>query len=594
VSALVLLLCVRVGAALHNGISDCDETFNYWEPLHMILHGSGLQTWEYSPEFALRSYAFLLPYAAAARLGSFVTSLSAAGRVPEKLAQFYSVRVAQSVLCVVAEVSLYDSCVFRFGKPAARLFLLLLASSPGMFRASSELLPSSFAMIMIMFAFSHWFVGRFLTAVVFVALAAVLGWPFAALLAVPLALHVSYRRGALTLVSFSASCGVLLISLMVPIDSSFFGRVVVAPLNIVLYNVFPAPGAGPELYGVEPWTYYTTNLVLNCNVAFLLVLSYPVLCAFDLFCRPVCRDVRGVGQFRMTRLIFMSPCFLWMLVFFCQPHKEERFLAPIYPLLALVAAVAVSDWCLLLFGDPLAARAADKDRFARQSAGTCASPLLRNGLVGVVALLAVAAGASRVAMQVRSFGAPFRAFENLNTLELRNGLGPRSAPAEFSLASSNINVCVGGEWHRFPSHFFLPGQRVRLRFVRSSFSGLLPKPFDEAGYGTRTSPPGMNMYNKEDPNQYVDDPASDCHYFVDLDLSGGSTAAARPQTADEAGEGSPFSTAHRLTLFSEQFVDLERSPVGYRSFWIPGETERRVTSGMFEVHRNLRLLPITH
>ena len=28
-------------------ILDCDEVFNYWEPLLHLVHGSGLQTWEY-------------------------------------------------------------------------------------------------------------------------------------------------------------------------------------------------------------------------------------------------------------------------------------------------------------------------------------------------------------------------------------------------------------------------------------------------------------------------------------------------------------------------------------------------------------------
>ena len=34
--------------------------FNYWDPLHYLVHGKGLQTWEYSPEFAIRSYFYLL------------------------------------------------------------------------------------------------------------------------------------------------------------------------------------------------------------------------------------------------------------------------------------------------------------------------------------------------------------------------------------------------------------------------------------------------------------------------------------------------------------------------------------------------------
>ena len=43
-----------------SGISDCDETYNYWEPAHQLLYGQGMQTWEYDPQFALRSYFYII------------------------------------------------------------------------------------------------------------------------------------------------------------------------------------------------------------------------------------------------------------------------------------------------------------------------------------------------------------------------------------------------------------------------------------------------------------------------------------------------------------------------------------------------------
>jgi hypothetical protein len=33
--------------------------YNYWEPLHFLLYGKGFQTWEYAPEYAIRSYAYV-------------------------------------------------------------------------------------------------------------------------------------------------------------------------------------------------------------------------------------------------------------------------------------------------------------------------------------------------------------------------------------------------------------------------------------------------------------------------------------------------------------------------------------------------------
>lgn len=39
-------------------------------------------------------------------------------------------------------------------------------------------------------------------------------------------------------------------------------------------------------------------------------------------------------------------------------------------------------------------------------------------------------------------------------------------------------VCVGSEWHRFPSAFFLPADSYRLAFVDFGFGGMLPTEFN--------------------------------------------------------------------------------------------------------------------
>lgn len=51
---------------------------------------------------------------------------------------------------------------------------------------------------------------------------------------------------------------------MILIDSSHYGVTVIAPWNIVKYNVFG--GAGPNLYGTEPWSFYFINGFLNFNI----------------------------------------------------------------------------------------------------------------------------------------------------------------------------------------------------------------------------------------------------------------------------------------------------------------------------------------
>ncbi len=74
-------------------------------------------------------------------------------------------------------------------------------------------------------------------------------------------------------------------------------------------------------------------------------------------------------------------------------------------------------------------------------------------------------------------------------------------------------MCVGKEWYRFPSSFFLPdsvvvdrdGRRraVVLEFVRSEFAGLLPKAFarGELPGVTRMVPSEMNDANREESSR---------------------------------------------------------------------------------------------
>lgn len=54
-----ILLTPRLLAAQYSIVGDCDEVFNYWEPTHYLVHGTGFQTWEYSPTYAIRSWAYV-------------------------------------------------------------------------------------------------------------------------------------------------------------------------------------------------------------------------------------------------------------------------------------------------------------------------------------------------------------------------------------------------------------------------------------------------------------------------------------------------------------------------------------------------------
>lgn len=73
-SAFRLFLVARCTSAIFSVIQDCDEVYNYWEPMHYLQYGYGMQTWEYSPKFGIRSWAYILPHAIAGWFSSFLAT----------------------------------------------------------------------------------------------------------------------------------------------------------------------------------------------------------------------------------------------------------------------------------------------------------------------------------------------------------------------------------------------------------------------------------------------------------------------------------------------------------------------------------------
>ncbi|XP_030883988.1 alpha-1,2-mannosyltransferase ALG9-like [Leptonychotes weddellii] len=288
-TAFKCLLSARLCAALLSNISDCDETFNYWEPTHYLIYGKGFQTWEYSPVYAIRSYAYLLLHAWPAAFHARILQTN-------KILVFYFLRCLLAFVSCICELYFYKAVCKKFGLHVSRMMLAFLVLSTGMFCSSSAFLPSSFCMYTTLVAMTGWYMDKTSVAVLGVAAGAILGWPFSAALGLPIAfdlLVVKHRWK-----SFFHWFLVALILFLVPvvvIDSYYYGKLVVAPLNIVLYNVFTPHG--PDLY------------------------------------------VQNLGH---PYWLTLAPMYIWFIIFFIQPHKEERFLFPVYPLICLCGAVALS------------------------------------------------------------------------------------------------------------------------------------------------------------------------------------------------------------------------------------------------------------
>ncbi|EMG45666.1 hypothetical protein G210_4135 [Candida maltosa Xu316] len=331
---LLLNVLYRLYSGVYMIIADCDETFNYWEPLNLLLRNFGKQTWEYSPEYKIRSYAYLLPY-------YFIGKLSQWFGV-EPVTIFYTIRI----LGIVGFTGYCEWKLFRvlrqYSPTVANWWLFLNTISPGMSHAGSALLPSTLAMQTTTLANAFILEGikspkqlKPLTIAVFwYFVGGLMGWPFALALGVPVGLYIVYQSVLVRSLSWTiylriASVLSLIVGIVIAVDSIFYQKILFIPINIVLYNVFGGEGEGPEIFGVEPLSYYILNLLLNFHFIFPLT-----VCGIAL--NPI------FTQFKLLSTFVSSQLIIWMSIFFSQPHKEERFLYPIYPLITLSAAIFLS------------------------------------------------------------------------------------------------------------------------------------------------------------------------------------------------------------------------------------------------------------
>lgn len=181
ISAFYLFAIVNVLAALFTPLPDCDEVFNYWEPTHYLNHKYGLQTWEYSPEYSIRSWLYIVIHAIVGKFGSLFSA--------KKSFEFYFIRVILALTCALCESRLFSTISTALNPRVGSWFMAAMLCSPGMFNASVAYLPSSFSMYTTMLGipyFMDWRGGsRTHIGIMWFGIGAVVGWPFSAALIVP-------------------------------------------------------------------------------------------------------------------------------------------------------------------------------------------------------------------------------------------------------------------------------------------------------------------------------------------------------------------------------------------------------------------------
>lgn len=520
---LFALGMLRYMSASSNIIHDCDEVFNYWEPLHYLLYKSGFQTWEYSSQFALRSYLYLLLHEIVGRPASWIFG-------EEKVRVFYAVRLFLGLLSVITETVLVVALSRKYGKRLASYTLAMLCLTSGCFFASTSFLPSSFSMYAISLASGLFLLDKPAAAVAVSATGVILGWPFSILAFLPVTLSSLLRKFKQAFIA-GAVTSIFLFASSVLIDSYYYGRWTSSVLNLLIYNV--AGGGESHLYGTEGPLYYLRNGFNNFNFGFVLAMLFLGLL-------PIAKK-----KYAPDLLITVSPIYIWLGFMSLQPHKEERFLYPIYTLICVAASAVIESFPDLF-----------RDKYYPDSNFILVK--IAKFLRPVILSLILCFSHARTFSLIHGYSAPMEVYKILEHHD------------DVEMGSV---LCVGSEWHRFPSSFFVPDFVGQIRWIDDGFRGLLPFPFNSTNGGTAAAAPYFNNKNIASDEQYFRD-IDVCTFLVELQLK-------RPYLT----LGSDLSTWEPIAALP--YLDRELSPAKYRSFFIPYLWQDRNVFGMYKLLRRI-------
>jgi alpha-1,2-mannosyltransferase len=443
---------------------------------------------------------------------------------------FAMLRSCLAVISCYSELSFLSSIHDMVSPTLAHWTAICSFTAAGNFHASQAYLPSSSVMILWRLSAANQLRG-FDGYAIFWGLVSVLavGWPFCAVLFVSTGLWALWKaysagsclegnnnnnktnhsmllrfRSMVHLLIRTAVHALIIQALVMMIDYYYYGRIVSPIWNIFVYN---ATAGGDELYGVEPLSYYVKNLLLNFNfVALLGIISLPIVLGRKLlasyFPRTLFRgDHYSPGASDGLKILMLIPMYIWMAIVFPRPHKEERFLFPIYPMLCFGASIALEE--ILVLSMQLLSLVHPKSK--------APSPHKFKLLLGCVLLSPFAVvSISRAFALHHNYSAPLDLYRYFYYHHVSKDITPTRQNNKLTY------ICTAGEWYRFPSSFFLP-PNTQLGFLKSSFAGQLPQPFTEFGSKKESltiQEGAFNDVNKEEMDRYVD--FKQCSYLVEL------------------------------------------------------------------------------
>jgi alpha-1,2-mannosyltransferase len=149
-----------------------------------------MQTWEYCPEYAIRTYAFILPFLPLTLFSNFIHL--------DKLSVFLLLKNVIGLIFAVSTRTFLRAIQKNFGSNVERFTFLLFLTSPGIFFASTAYLPSAICSSLLMFSFAAWLEDNFVFSISFGCIAVLWsGWPFVGVILLPIGLDMLYSTYAM-------------------------------------------------------------------------------------------------------------------------------------------------------------------------------------------------------------------------------------------------------------------------------------------------------------------------------------------------------------------------------------------------------------
>jgi len=317
-SCLVVCVAFQVLACWNAEFSvEQGEAGNYWEALHYMLYGTGVQNFEWSKEYAIRSPLLVAPLAVLA-WPKFLLPLS-------KLQVLFVLRFSMSLVGSVLLYKFANSLRSRHGNGTSVLTMLLASFNHGIALAMGRLGVDSFTMILHMAVLWHWLDRRIVSLIWLCAITVYLRLNFvvvASCLAVDIFLFHREKKfsSAVSWASYLARHTILAmatVGMMIFLtDSLWYGRLTFSWFNFLHFNIMRQ---GSDHFGRMSILFYVDKLLLDNN----LMLT-----------------VGGtIGMLSNKRILhFCLPTLVLLFALSCVAHKEYRFLFSSFPVLAASTA----------------------------------------------------------------------------------------------------------------------------------------------------------------------------------------------------------------------------------------------------------------